>query len=129
MNTTISKVKTHIKENRSIYIWSGITAVAAVAATAVGFKLMHQCKGSNTAIGDLSIAGDNNRLYYKHISVYGNPLGAPGKPVVDTLTGHRYETIKLAAIAMETGYDTFLKCLNNGAPVNGHTFVRLIEGE
>lgn len=129
MNTTISKVKTHIKKNRSVYFWSGITAVAVIA----GFKLVHQCKSANTVLGDGNFTGNGTVLNYKIDittsvdSKYGNKLGRPGNEVIDLDNPLRppFKSQRLAARDAGVSDMSMYYHLNGDFPdLNGRHFAR-----
>ncbi len=129
VDTKRERIKKHFRDNRKNYI----TGIAAFAAGIVIAKVTHKCKPfaiqshihaliAQNQVGKKIV---NNTV--QTISMYGNVIGRPGHPVVDTTTGHRFESIKLAAEAMGVEYNAFRNRLNDGLDVHGHQFIRLIE--
>jgi len=134
----VDKVRKNIRENKAVYIGTISGIAVGVIGTAV-FLTMKRRGITEQQIVEmispkvLNRMGDgnnntmNNHNTFQTISKYGNVLGRPGEPIVDTVTGHRYESIKLGARSMGVSYDYFIRQLNAGKDVNGHTFMRLIE--
>jgi hypothetical protein len=128
-----SKVKNHIKENKAVYIGTGIGLIVGAAGAA-----LLSGKGDKTAtfdIGDQSVGNVVQANTIEHlcqrISIYGNVIGRHGNPVreIDPETGrtiHEYATQRLAALDTGTTEASMRKHLNGEhLDIKGRTFERM----
>lgn len=126
----IEKVKNHFKENKKFYIGAATGfVVGAIFVTlkyrSTNAKMEAEVMGSitQTPISVLSRV-TNNATLVQTISPYGNPLGRPGKAVVDITTGKRFESEKLAAISVDSTPSKISDHLHGREDhVNGHIFI------
>jgi hypothetical protein len=124
MNQQIEKVKEHIKRNKLEYI-SGIVGVIVGSAGAYALSKRTgsiQINGTSASMRTKCLYQQNNNLY-QTISMYGNVIGRPGKPVFDMETGKRFETETLAAKYAGVSPVMMSNHLNGKRDhVNGRTF-------
>ena len=120
MKERLRKIKEHLIENREIYISGAIGLVVGAATTY--FVLSRNQTGTTIDSKNIKVLSPTTNLT-QTISMYGNPLGRPGKPVFDTITGKRYESEKLAARAVGTSAVMMSRHLNGETDsVNGAVF-------
>lgn len=122
-DTRIEKIKKHILENRKTYV--GIAV--GVIGTAVIMKKFCDVKiiaNDIETVGILNvIQADKIDHLHQRISNYGKVIGRPGKPVWDMTTLKKYESEKLAAIAIGVSQSRMSNHLKGKTEhLNGHIF-------
>jgi len=133
--TKIEKFKQHIKDNKKIYIGTTIGIVTGSIITALfimrkyGMTDMEMEEHVLISIKQRLLANYKPTVHnntYQTISQYGNPIGRPGTPVVDTTTWKRFESESLAARSVGASVTKVSDHLNGRREhVNGHTFKRV----
>lgn len=112
----IDRVKKHFRDHEEAYVYSAITGVVVAAVTAVvviakyGKPVTVVLNDTDAEVANV-VNGDVGK-FYQRISMYGNPLGRPGIPVIDTSTGKVYNSIRLAAEAHDVEYAMMRNHLN-----------------
>ena len=123
----IDRVKKHFRDHEEAYVYSAITGVVVAAVTAVvviakyGKPVTVVLNDTDAEVANV-VNGDIGK-FYQRISMYGNPLGRPGTPVIDTTTGDVFKSIKLAADAYDVEYRDMRRHLDKKiTDFNGHVF-------
>jgi hypothetical protein len=132
----VGKIKDHIKEHKITYITGGICLfTGAVIGGVVTFMNLPKNEWTplEEYVNGVAAIIQGNRMKncntYQTISMYGNVLGRPGTPVVDTTTWKRFESETLAAKSIGATPSAMSKHLNDdgGYTLKGHTFKRVSE--
>ena len=125
MNQVIERVKKHIIEHKEAYIWSVIGVIVG-GVTVYVWSQQGETVSINTNLGPVTKCKRqtiNNNSRYQTISIYGNVIGRPGKPVFDTETGKRFASETLAAKAVGASPVTMSNHLKGRTDsVMGHRF-------
>lgn len=135
-NQVNERVKTHFEKHKiKYYVGGAIVATTAVNYVYFATKRKHEM----AALATLSITSANNgghhntinnietlSIYYKHVSKYGNPLGARGKAVINLDTLQEYNTETLAAADMGVSLTTMSRHLHDKCKhIRGQEFMYL----
>jgi hypothetical protein len=140
MHERVEKIKQHFRDHKVAYS-CGATAIVTAGITVVVMRGRYAGLGNAGPDGrtDSSVTvrpisffstkqSTTTNTCQQTISIYGNRLGRPGKPVYDTTTGKRYESETLAAKAVGVSKDSMTRHLNGKFPnLFGHIFIRILE--
>jgi hypothetical protein len=130
----IEKIKQHIKDNKKTYITGTICFIAGAVVGVFAFTRRSVTPEEQYADFRAYIAnrikGHHNSMTnnntFQTISQYGNPIGRPGTPVVDTTTWKRFESESLAARTLDVAPARISDHLAGRTNhVKGHTFKRV----
>ena len=117
MNKKIQKIKSHIKNNRKVYIAAGIGILVGVAGTLA----LNRVYFSEIVMTRIWSPGDNNIM-----KIFINPLGDPGNVVQCIETGTVYASQGQAARELGLDPSTISRHLNGEFPdVKGNHLVVL----
>lgn len=106
LKNAVTKVKTHLKENKELYIVGGCVLTAGAIA---GTTLSKHVSVSPNAI----VIGGNNVVDQSTvINVVRN--GHPGKALLDPMTGVQYPSINSAAKAFDVSTSTIRARISDG---------------
>lgn len=137
MNQRIEKIKEHIKRNRGAYIAG---AAGVILGCIVGYEASKRYGNTTTFEVDATVAtittnkvvcerGSKSNNTFQTISMYGNPIGRPGKLVIDMNTNKLFASETLAAKSVGASANTMSRHLHGGTDtVMGHIF-RLVDTE
>lgn len=97
------KIKKHFRDNREIYIGAGLNVLTGVVSGVVVGSIMNRGRTNvqmcDNELTQITVNGGkrNTNITQQTISIYGNKIGRPGKPVWDMTIGKRFESESLAA--------------------------------
>lgn len=127
------KIKKYIRENRKQYITGSICF--GVGMIVGGLLLGKKTFITNNITADVAntfenIDGDKidilNKVFYKRVSAYGNPIGRPGIKVIATKEGidhGPFDSMKRIEEVLGLPYNAIREQLHGRTPsVNGWTF-------
>lgn len=130
------KVKEHVEENKKTWILVCVSGLVSGGVTYIVMKsrygniqkmLEGSDLGSAIVVSPMSLLSNGQtsdvKITQQTISIYGNKIGRPGIPIIDTTTNKRYESISLAADALGLGINNIRDQLHGRKDhVNGHMF-------
>lgn len=110
LKNTVTKVKTHLKENKELYIGGSCALALGVVSGAI---LSRDISVSPTAV----VIGDNNVVDQSTvINVVRN--GHPGKALLDPTSGVQYPSINAAAKAFDVSASTIRARVADGVLIH-----------